>query len=101
MSLESKRWSFSRILLVAIVGLTMFSYVAYIAYECSITAMSNYSKSSMGAEINHPRNLEDEIRTGLSHHTSAVKPCSRNSGPCKDIPDYLKGTIHIHVYLKL
>jgi len=111
MSLESKlskRWSFSRILLAVIVGLTVFSYVAYITYEYSISVMSNYSKSSMVAEMYRGRNFEyavrteDKFRTGLSHHAQAVKPCSRHSGPCKDIPDYFKGTIHIyHIYLKL
>ena len=95
----SKRWSFSRTLLTVIVGLTVFSYVAYFAYEYSITVMSNYSKSSMVAEMYRGKNFEYAVRTEHKFHAQAVKPCSRHSGPCKDIPDYFKGTIHI--YLKL
>jgi len=99
MSLQSKvskRWSISRLIIVFIVGFTVFSYVSYMAYEFSRSVISTYSKSSLIDETDRPDQNPEHSPVGAqtSPKHSPVQPCSRNSGPCKDIPDYFKGMIH-------
>ena len=121
MSLESKRWTFSRLILAVVVGFTVFSYVSYIAYEFSrsvttsgqafyhekIQPVRKSDTRSPYRNLNHepdrnsgPQNSDQsKIQTSQSNPgnnltNKFVKPCSRNSGPCKDIPDYFKGLIH-------
>ena len=101
MSLQSnvsKRWSISRLIIGFIVGFTVFSYVSYIAYEFSKSVMSTYSKSSLTDATDRSGNFQVQFVTTGSPNPNPderpVQPCSRNSGPCKDIPDYFKGMIH-------
>ena len=103
MSLQSKvsiPWSISRLLLGFIIGFTVFSYVSYIAYEFSKSVMSSYSKSSLTDATDRSGNFQEKVQfitTGSPNPNldeRPVQPCSRNSGPCKDIPNYFKGMIH-------
>ena len=81
-SKDSKHWTIPRSIMSFIVGLSMLSYVSYISYGFSRSIMSTYSKSSLIDE-NDPSWIFFE----------KLKPCSINSLPCKDIPDYFKGMI--------
>ena len=109
MLLDSKRSSIPRLIFVVIAGFTVFSYVSYIAYEFSRSVMNSYSKDSLVVmtrsayqNLDHEHNKNpgghSKTQTSQSNHGNntqiSVKPCSRNSGPCKDIPDYFKGMFH-------
>ena len=113
MLLDSKRSSIPRLIFVVIAGFTVFSYVSYIAYEFSRSVLNSYSKDSLvvmtrsayqnlNPELNKNHGGHSKTQASQSNHGNntqiSVKPCSRNSGPCKDIPDYFKGMIHKNIF---
>lgn len=80
MPLESKRRSASqRLMIVFIVGWIVFSFI-----------LSRYTKITFSAGY---ENLVVKDQYYMPSYWGSHK-CSRSSSPCKDIPDYFKGSIY-------